>query len=1233
MEKEIKTNIEHARSLLLNFSAANPLINTKNGITLLSSSIPSILGSTLDMLGIPYLERVPLDEKTKEFQSNLDNIPPPKSWTERRKFRNQIRLDLGMDPVMILEPTLENCALEKGINIEKEWNFEKTKVDHIRVLKWPNELKNELDKFRRKARLMNEEKGIESLGIGIGFLEYSIDDKPQKAPLIIIKSHLIYSVGKSYEHGFHNLKIEEDIYVNPVLSIYLKTKVGFDVPKFDGDIESYIKEFQKRADQFKWNVRKEVILSNFLSPSMILYNDLNKKEWKYDIEKPAILEGKIENILKMENDPYKSGSLFLDLDSSQHFCVNNSIVLDRMVIEGPPGTGKSQTIIGIILANIEQGKRILFCAQKAAALSVVKRRIDQMELGQFCLDLSQAEDKNKFQEILKKRMENQETIKKGKPEFDEKSWTDFHSIMSQNYKKTGMTFLDILSNWRIRKSTNTRDEKYFEKYDFTKEELENIKFFYKAYKEENFHKNWANFFGTEFDIFAIDKIREIEFENPESNGDDLDLLYNLPKNLKNAFNLTKESYEAIKIQENLEIKSTLDYSSKKWRKLTTDSKFSFHFWHALIICRKENYDFENRKTLFEKFAKRVDQDNWLKNSSFGQRNIGWDFDFYIFEKIDQAKEKVKMDHFETQHIAKRIGIREDHLKFVIDNKFSFKIFENKENFLEWKNFLNQGNKKAKLNETMQSFPKFLQDIVKKDMTLSEKLFYNLFYNVAAKKIVKDYPKLLEPKKQNKLYEEFIEFDAKMIEYKKHYLKIKNQEIKAESGNSKGKVQDQTEDAFISHALNLSRSKRSVRQFFEKAPKSAKVLFPIVLGSPTNIAQILPQELDFDLVIIDEASQMKHEESLSCLLRGKRWIVVGDTQQMPPTDFFKAGSDDESEDDIKIESLLSLARATFGNISELSWHYRSKNPSLIKWSNENFYNGNLKAPPSPDMKSAFELINVAGNYSKSINTFEAMEIVKHVKDHSHLNGDKSLMVAAMNESQAILIERMIEKERLNDNILNDWINFQNNTFEKFVVKSLENVQGDERDVVFISLTYGPENNILAKRFGPINQANGHKRLNVLLSRSRENCRIFSSFSSDMLKVEVKDKPGVKMFKSLIEYAENVQKNTVKSTQVNISLLEQGLKMALKQRGWEISSVGECDFTLPLCVLKPGSTEFLACIEMDGLNYQKMNIRDRDIVKPNVLKKQNWNIIRVWSTDWLYDPLTVVNNVEKQLKNLL
>jgi very-short-patch-repair endonuclease len=449
------------------------------------------------------------------------------------------------------------------------------------------------------------------------------------------------------------------------------------------------------------------------------------------------------------------------------------------------------------------------------------------------------------------------------------------------------------------------------------------------------------------------------------------------------------------------------------------------------------------------------------------------------------------------------------------------------------------------------------------------------------------------------------------------------------GSALGKKSEWTELALIKHELSKKQRHLPLRQLLRRAGGALRGLTPCFMMSPLTVAQYLAQEPDqFDLVVIDEASQMRPEDAMGAIVRARRAVVVGDPQQLPPTSFFQRleGTEDDYEEagdeSIEQESILDLCVASFGAARDLRWHYRSRHPSLIAFSNRHFYDSRLKVFPAPVRERGelgVTLVKVAGEYAGSLNRVEAERIALGVMHHVKVNKQRSLGVVAMNHKQKELITQKIYE--LGNEAVRAFVDAQN-TAQPFFVKSLENVQGDERDVIFVSMTYGPDpsSKRVLQRFGPLNSQHGARRLNVLFTRARERLVVYSSLGAEDVRVEESSNAGLKTLRKYLAYAEHGELAADGAEETGEGAFELTVREALEQSGFSVATrVGVQGFFIDLAVHAPDGAGFACGIECDGPRYHaQRSTRDRDRLRQEVLEAQGWTLLRVWSADWFRAP---------------
>lgn len=459
------------------------------------------------------------------------------------------------------------------------------------------------------------------------------------------------------------------------------------------------------------------------------------------------------------------------------------------------------------------------------------------------------------------------------------------------------------------------------------------------------------------------------------------------------------------------------------------------------------------------------------------------------------------------------------------------------------------------------------------------------------------------------------------------------------GNNSGSRRSWTEMWMLKNEFQKQGRFSSVRTLVKRAPVSLQALKPCFMMSPLSLAKfVAPDALKFDLLIIDEASQMRPEDAFGALLRCKQVVVVGDMKQLPPTQFFNhaevddsSWDDDALEDGKKEESILESCYKSFGAVRQLKWHYRSRCESLIAFSNREFYDGSLITFPTARPGSfSVSLIRVDGTYTARRNVAEAARIAEEAIEFMRYFSDKpadqvlSLGIVALNVDQRELIQSEIHRLEAGDEFVERYKELVRRRGEEVFIKNLENVQGDERDFIFVSLTYGKELNgvTLKQRFGPINSRDGHRRLNVLFTRARSRVAVFSSFGSSDVTPGPQSNEGMHVLKRYLEYAERRGRAGIGNpvgrpdTDFEVAVAER-----LRRAGFEVDyQIGVSGYKIDLGIRSDDRpSRYIVGIECDGITYHSgKSARDRDRLREEVLNALGWKILRVWSTDWFANP---------------
>ena len=436
---------------------------------------------------------------------------------------------------------------------------------------------------------------------------------------------------------------------------------------------------------------------------------------------------------------------------------------------------------------------------------------------------------------------------------------------------------------------------------------------------------------------------------------------------------------------------------------------------------------------------------------------------------------------------------------------------------------------------------------------------------------------------------------------------------------------------------------AVRRLMKEAGRAIQSIKPVFMMSPLSIAKYIPPgSVAFDLVVFDEASQVRPVEALGAIIRGRQAVVVGDSKQLPPTSFFDRMGDDGPEEESQtadLESILGMFCAQGAPERMLRWHYRSRHESLITVSNHEFYDNRLVVFPSPDAGKVdtglvFRHHPEATYQRRGINTAEAKTVALAVMEHARKTPGLTLGVAAFSNVQARRVEDEVDILRRRDPSCEEF--FAGHPEEPFFVKNLENVQGDERDVILISIGYGKiDGAYLPMNFGPLNRDGGERRLNVLITRARRRCVVYCNFVGADLDLRRSRARGVQALKTFLEYAQTGNIDAPEATGREAdSPFEEAVAARLRTRGHDVEhQIGSAGFCIDLAVVDPVQQgRYLLGIECDGASYHSArSARDRDRLRQQVLEGLGWRIHRIWSTDWFRDPEQELGRVEVAVRS--
>ncbi len=536
------------------------------------------------------------------------------------------------------------------------------------------------------------------------------------------------------------------------------------------------------------------------------------------------------------------------------------------------------------------------------------------------------------------------------------------------------------------------------------------------------------------------------------------------------------------------------------------------------------------------------------------------------------------------------------------------------------------------------------------------IFKKRFFSLWLDKTIVNYPSVSNFRRtnQDKLVLDFDKLDKEQFDIAK--ARIRSQLIN--SLPSIDRLSNGVDELSILRK-ELKKKKRimPIRKLFASIPNLLLTLKPCLMMSPLSVSLFLEAETyQFDIVIFDEASQVCTENAIGAISRGKQVVIAGDSKQLPPTSFFQTAlsdgdfdvdvdDSDEYEDSNAYESILEEAHTLPERT--LRWHYRSRHESLIAFSNAKIYRNNLVTFPSKySNKSGY---GVEYKYvpdacydrgGKKGNIKEAEQVAEMVFNHIKDYPKRSLGVIAFGEVQQQIIDSVIMRKRIENPQYEYFFNEENE--EPFFVKNLENVQGDERDTIIFSIGYAKDSNgKFHMNFGPLSRDGGERRLNVAITRAKYNVKLVGSIHAQEIEIEKIKAEGPKLLRSYIEYAENgpevlKREITENNTIEHDSPFEEAVFNYLDRKGYKLATqVGCSGYRIDMAVKHPIiSGVYVLGIECDGASYHSARTaRERDRLRQDVLENMGWKIYRIWSTDWIKDPITegkrLINAVDEAI----
>lgn len=1220
-----------------------------------------------------------------------------------------------------------------------------------------------------EARTMLEEQGVNVLYLALGqlkFCERLGSSEFRYAPIVLIPVTL---ERKSAKDRFHLKWNEEDPQENLSLREKLKVEFGIQMPVFpeaeEFNISTYF-EFIRGvvSSQGTWEVIDDAIQLGFFSfAKLLMFLDLDPGKWPKGkgIDENPLVNGLLGDGFG-ERDVGIPGSSptfldqlipaadlkhVMDCDSSQALVIETIRRGQNLVVQGPPGTGKSQTIANLIATAVGDGKKVLFVAEKMAALEVVKRRLENVGLGPMCLELhsNKANKKTVLEELGRTLLQGRPIgadIRTGVEKLDElRTQLNSHAIgMHRPIGAAQLSPYDIIGAlsrlqartqrpaYRLGNALSLSLQDVERRASVIRELCEHLG----SIGDRTAHpwrgvqhppvmrpqaedlvasaapiptaiqgvRNAAMALAEALQLPAAPTLNELEQQCEISErlaaAPDFDRatigagvwsagLDTLREGVRNGRRLAE--VRARRAAAVVDLAWDTDWTSQRLT-IAGQGKSLFRWLNGpyrqalaqlrSVMSAPLPKEYEARIALLDdliaghKAQISVNAVAATARSAFGsvwrERDTDWALAESILGWVEKQASAVPgvdlrqlaSDIADRPALPARIATARAAIEAVraqvtalagrlqLDFQSALDGADLDDSSLDglearaevWSTDVDGlmawlAYRDVEKRAEALGLDEVMANLMSTDAARASAVeqFRMAFYLEMLNEAAKAYPDLpkFDGRRHEEVIQQFREWDRKRLQLAQVEAMQAHHAAMPRAAVSAGAL------GTLRAEIARKRGHMALRKLFRMCGSPIQAAKPVFMMSPLSVAQFLePGAIEFDLLVIDEASQVEPVDALGAIARCRQVVVVGDDKQLPPTSFFSrvVGGDDEANEDEgaqakDLESILSLCAAKGLPQRMLQWHYRSRHESLIAVSNKEFYEGNLFIVPSPDRErnnTGLQFHHLPngrfdrGNSYK--NAVEAAAIAQAVVEHARTRPHLTLGVGAMSVRQRQAISDEIELARRRHPELEQFVSAH--PHEPFFVKNLENIQGDERDVILISIGYGraKSDDKMYQNFGPLNADGGHRRLNVLISRARERCEVFSSITSDDIRVDERSKHGVIALKTFLKYAQSGDLGIPMMTGRGAdSPFEEAVQEAIAKHGYEVhNQVGVAGFFIDLAVVDPSAPgRYLLGIECDGATYHSApSARDRDRLRQEILEAHGWSIHRIWSTDWFQRP---------------
>jgi very-short-patch-repair endonuclease len=1189
-----------------------------------------------------------------------------------------------------LDDELAEMLELEGPKIVKEWNAKLKKFEAV----------------YRKAKENFDEKNIETCFLADGFVTWELPAAGPipNAPIVL---YPIKVEPNARGNTDFSVKVTGDPVFNQALVIYMASQFGVPESLFEFkqdeegevsyDIQHVLAGLAEKVKGFKFiNSR---LIGNFSFQKYPMVMDLNRiiEGGKFHQilaalagDSATISEineiGSEETLENLSNLNPIAENLIFPADSTQHQAISAVLGGKSVVIQGPPGSGKSQTIANLIAESVANKKTVLFVAEKRAAIDAVVNRLEKQGLAGVVLDLHGEPDKKTIAANLLAVIKSHafapalssvatKELVAAKTKLNER-WNWLHETSEiKDFAGEALTYHQVLrelgdargvipsdqieliepATWKIdRLSPEGRD-----KTSQALEILETLGYFQTNLEFDELIEDYPSLQNAEkFDTFSTHLHEHLEISGSKFwkrilaqvsclLGEDvvkvtkIDALMKQVKKYVEASELISDenapriSELAICLRQRQEFQSTLQlgfisayFKQKKYRKELlsllskpfTGSDPELHVLiteHSGFVANAQRDDetqsalqflIENEENVSEQTSAISKANTFLKNSLKDSATP-------LVSSLDEDLTTLKNLRDRSDSLEKLAPIC-DALKVISDHK---------------------------LGPILQSF----EDFEFEDGEIA-RLWSYAWLNAKLEKEI-------SLKKDLSLKSDVLDASIKT------FANLDGQHLSGNSGKILTSLSSRassipTDDArTLSQEARKTRAWKPFRKLLQDMPQSIQILKPVMAMSPLAVSQLLPSNAGmFDIVIFDEASQIRPHDAVTAIYRGKQVVIAGDRFQLPPTEFGEKVIEDEyleSDEDVVeaatvgMESILSAAIGIFvKNVKPLGLHYRSHDEKLISWSNYNIYKKageELFTFPSTNTESMdvlrytyLENVRIAGMQDPNHAEIEAVKaaILRHISE----TPDMTLGVIAFGMRHSVRLQDALNILERESDAFYQWKTKWTDKADQFFVKNIERVQGDERDAIIITPGYAPGlDGVMPLQFGTLNRQGGERRLNVAASRAKDYMHLITSMRSTDIEMKRSKSSSIGLLKSYLDFMENHGRIAEPEVGFNTATtpFEAEIKDALEARGLIVEcQVGDSGFKIDFAIRDPKLNKYVLAIEADGATYHSSEYaRERDYMRQRILESRGWKFVRIWSTDWWRDSQSQVRRVLAALED--